>query len=492
MIFEFDKSKKSLLELIRAENPGSIDAPCGGKGRCGKCRVRVWGRLIRLENAELIEAEGEEISACCFAPYGPCRAETLYEPENDSMTHMLCSGPMGLAIDLGSTTLELRIYEMNSGRELARHREMNTQRSYGADVLSRIQAMKSPDKWEIHTCLARQITGMVERLCTKIGKNASEVERVVFCGNTVMEHFAAGLDPSSIALPPFEPQGHFEDWGREYGRGYAAEVYYCPCLSGYVGGDLIAGLSLEADRPGLRLYMDIGTNGELALGDEKGYICCATAAGPAFEGAELSCGMGGSVGAIYKVDIDGDDISVSVVGGAAAKGICGSGVIDAVAAMLKLNVIGKSGRFNKTEKLGAKLAERLTRINGEKAFMLSDDVYLTAGDIRKIQLAKAAIRAGTELMLQRSGKKAGDIERISLAGGFGSAINRLSAECIGLIPHCENAELQYSGNAAILGAAAALYPEGREKIENALSICKYTELSTDKDFPALYLEYLNF
>ncbi|MBQ4652256.1 MAG: 2Fe-2S iron-sulfur cluster binding domain-containing protein, partial [Oscillospiraceae bacterium] len=180
MIFEFDKSKKSLLELIRAENPGSIDAPCGGKGRCGKCRVRVWGRLISLENAEIIEAEGEEISACCFAPYGPCRAETLYEPENDSMTHMLCSGPMGLAIDLGSTTLELRIYEMNSGRELARHREMNAQRSYGADVLSRIQAMRSPDKWEVHACLARQIAGMVERLCTKIGKNTSEVERVVF------------------------------------------------------------------------------------------------------------------------------------------------------------------------------------------------------------------------------------------------------------------------------------------------------------------------
>lgn len=492
MILEFGKSEKSLLELCRALTPGSIDAPCGGKGRCGKCRVKAWGELRCLENGELSVCEGGEVPACRYAPYGPCRVETLYEPEAENMTRAEAAGPLGLAVDLGSTTLELRVYELSSGKELARCRELNTQRSYGADVLSRIQAHKNSSEWGVYTYLKRQIANMVEKLCTEIARNTAEVERIVFCGNTIMEHFAAGLDPSSIAVPPFEPQSRFADWGREHGAGYGGEVFYCPCLSGYVGGDLIAGLSLKADRPGLHLYMDIGTNGELALGDEKGFLCCATAAGPAFEGAELSCGMGGSKGAVYKAEAVGDDISVAVIGGGEAKGICGSGVIDAVAAMLELKVIGKSGRFNKKECLGSKLAARLTEHKGEKAFALADGVYLSAGDIRKIQLAKAAIRAGTELMLQRSGKCAEDIEHISLAGGFGSAINRQSAERIGLIPRCKNGQLSYSGNAAILGAAAALYPEGRQKIEKTLSLCQYADLSTDKDFSSLYLENLNF
>lgn len=492
MILDFDRSEKSLLELCRAEAPGNIDAPCGGTGRCGKCNVRVWGRLRCLENGEILVCEGREVPACRYAPFDSCRVETLYEPEAESAVCEEASGPLGLAVDLGSTTLELRVYELNSGKELARCRELNCQRSYGADVLSRVQALNGADKWGLYTAFKSQITDMVGIACEGIGRNADEVEQIVFCGNTVMEHFAAGLDPSSIAVPPFEPMSRFVDWGKGYDTGYTGEVFFCPCLSGYVGGDLIAGLSLKADRPGLHLYMDVGTNGELALGDENGFICCATAAGPAFEGAELSCGMGGSKGAIYKVEATGDDISVAVIGGGEAKGICGSGVIDAVAAMLELKVIGKSGRFNKKENLGGKLAARLTERNGEKAFLLADGVYLSAGDIRKIQLAKAAIRAGTELMLQRSGKCVEDIEHISLAGGFGSAINRQSAERIGLIPLCKSGQLSYSGNAAILGAAAALFPEGREKIEKTLSLCEYAELSTDRDFPALYLEYLNF
>lgn len=491
MILEFGKNEKSLLELCRAAAPGIVDAPCGGTGRCGKCRVRVWGELSSTESGELYSAQGEELPACRYSPHGPCRVETLCTPGTESSSSWKAEGPLGLALDLGSTTLELRLYGLDTGRQLALRRELNAQRSYGADVLSRIQALKDTDRWEVFACLKGQIADMVENICSETGVLKTRVERAVLCGNTVMEHFAAGLDPSSIAVPPFEPVSRFSDWGKLRTDG-GTEVFFCPCLSGYVGGDLIAGLSLEADRPGLRLYMDIGTNGELALGDDSGYICCATAAGPAFEGAELSCGMGGGAGAIYKVEAACEDISVSVIGGGEAKGICGSGVIDAVAAMLELGVIGKSGRFANASRLGQRLAARITQLNGEKVFMLSGDVYLSAGDIRRVQLAKAAIRAGTELMLQRSGKTAPDIEHISLAGGFGTAINRHSAERIDLIPKCERAELHYEGNAAILGAAAALYPEGRAKIERTLSLCSYAELSTDKDFPALYLEYLNF
>jgi len=490
VIFEFGKSEKSLLELIRTAAPGSIDAPCGGRGRCGKCRVRAWGELRCIESHEPLTAAGQELSACRYAPQGPCRVEIEHLQASDNLDADSSEGALGLAADIGSTTLELRLYEKQSGRELAASRQLNAQRSYGADVLSRIQALRT-DREGLYSCLREQLWRMAKELCAAAGRKMQDVETLIVCGNTVMEHFAAGLDPSSIALPPFEPASRFLDWGREKNH-FGGEVLYCPCLSGYVGGDLIAGLSLESEKSGLCLYMDIGTNGELALGDAEGYICCATAAGPAFEGAELSCGMGGSPGAIYRVEAQEDDISLSVIGGGEAKGICGSGVIDAVASMLELGVIGKSGRFANASRLGEKLRARLDKINGESVFMLSGDVYLSAGDIRKLQLAKAAIRAGTELLLKKSGKTAADIQRISLAGGFGSAINRQSARRIGLIPDCPGAQLCYAGNAAVMGAAAALYPQGRERIEKTLALCEYAELSTDRDFPTLYLEYLNF
>lgn len=491
MILEFEKSERSLLSLIQSAVPGSLSAPCGGRGSCGKCGVRVWGRLRRLDTNKIYEAEGELLSACRYAPEDSCRVELEAQRAETLRQEGDADVPLGLAADIGSTTLELALISLQSGRELIRRREFNAQRGFGADVLSRVQALRGENGWELYSCLHWQIARMVGDMCAEIGANPKQVEKYAVCGNTIEEHFAAGLDPSGIAVPPFEPLSRLGLCRDDTAFAPGLQVYFCPCLSGYVGGDLIAGLSLTEPR-GKELYMDIGTNGELCLAAEGQYLCCAAAAGPAFEGAELSCGMGGGEGAIFSVKPLEGDIALSVIGGGEARGICGSGAIEAVSAMLELGVIGRSGRFRNKERLPGALGERLRQQGGVKVFMLSDKVYISAEDIRKLQLAKAAVRAGTELMLRRLGISPEEICRISLAGGFGSAIDRQSAERIGLIPRCTGAELRYVGNAALEGAKAALTEEGRRRIEATLSRCSYAELSSDKAFPPLFLEYLNF
>lgn len=495
---------KTILEILRGIAPEYLSAPCGGKGTCGKCLVSVTGRVRSVEGGEEKELEGGIVPACRFVPLGECRVG-LGVPEREEKTRDGAGLPrlptggqgLGLAVDMGSTTVEAALYDMATGEALRILRQPNAQRGYGADVLSRLENVRRGELSALCDALSRQIYDMAGRLCAAVGRERGEIRKAALCGNTIMEHFAAGLDPSSIALPPFRPQSVF---GAELCTGPLkelfpeAELYLCPCVSGYVGGDLVAGLAAVSgeDEAGLTLYMDIGTNGEMALGDSRGWLCCAAAAGPAFEGAELDCGMNGDPGAIDRVRALEGDLEIHAIAGKAPAGICGSGVIDAVAALLKLGVIGKSGRFAKKEKLPEKLAARLGTHEGRKTFCLAPEVYLSIDDIRSVQLAKAAIRAGTERLLEETGKSAGDIGRLVVAGGFGAHIDADSAAAIGLLPPLPRERLHYAGNAALSGAAMALCMEGREKLMLAAGRCACLELSLDSKFADEYLKNVNF
>ncbi|MBR2717483.1 MAG: DUF4445 domain-containing protein [Oscillospiraceae bacterium] len=494
---------RSLLAALQSAGIDRVPAPCGGKGRCRKCAVTVSGPVRSLETGETHLAEEETLLSCRYAPGGDC-VVTL---SGESVLQVVQGGEriapggegLGLAVDIGTTTVAVRLYDLRSGEALASAGERNAQRSFGADVISRITACGEGRLPDLRDRIREQITLLARELCRRAGRDPEEIRKVTIAGNTVMEHLFEGLDPTGIGVAPFTPESLFGDHRLahevlpELRRD--ADVYLCPCVSGYVGGDITAGLAAtDGDRTeGLRLYVDIGTNGEMALGNGEGYLTCATAAGPAFEGAEIACGMDGAPGAIDRAWAEDGTLHVHVIGDGPARGLCGSGLIDVIAALLALGVIDETGRLAGREELPAALGERVfTLPDGHGAFLLQDGVYLAARDVRQVQLAKAAIRAGAETLLARLDKTAADITELVIAGGFGSFMDKSSALAIGLLPSVDPDRIRHGGNAAAAGAAEALTAAGEARLAALTEKCAYLELSEARDFMDRYVECMMF
>ena len=489
---------ESILAALTAAGITEVEAPCGGRGRCGKCSVTVSGPVRSLDTGYIHTAMRESLPACRYAPAGDC---VVSVPKRSGIA-VLKGGAeeieagghgLGLAVDIGTTTVAAALYDLAAGTPLGSSGERNTQRGCGADVISRITACGEGKLPALRDAIRGQIRSMAEELCMDAGCSSADVRKVVVAGNTVMEHIFTGLDPGGIGAAPFTPASLFGD--HREGLLGMADTYICPCVSGYVGGDITAGLLASGGDTAeeLRLYVDIGTNGEMALGDQNGYLTCATAAGPAFEGAEIACGMDGSAGAVDRVRAEDGDVSVHVIGGGKAVGLCGSGLVDAVAALLELGVLDETGRMADREELPAPLAARLFPLeNGAKAFRLAGEVYLSARDVRQVQLAKAAIRAGAETLLANRGKRAGDISELVIAGGFGSYMDRYSALRIGLLPPVGPDRIRHAGNAALKGAALGLTERGEKRIAAIAAKCEYLELSSARDFMDRYVECMLF
>lgn len=459
-----------LLSAIRAAGLNVPGAACGGKGSCGKCRV---------------VADGKDVLAC-KTKCGDVSAVLIPEPEEiRALTRGaadICGGGsgLGLAVDIGTTTVAAFLYDMETGRLLARASSRNAQRSYGADVISRIQAWSEGHGEALTACIRRQLSELTDELCAKSGRQRRDIRIMSIAANTVMEHMADGLSPVGIGVAPFTPLSLFGDVRPAAslmdGCFPGAMCWFAPAIAGYVGGDITAGLYAAggAEAEGLWFYIDIGTNGEMALGNREGWLCCATAAGPAFEGAEISCGMDGSPGAIDKVAVAEGELACRVIGGGGAKGLCGSGLIDAIACLLKTGELSEAGRLE------------------ENPRRLRDSVSLCADDVRQVQLAKAAIRAGAETLLKLSGKNAEDVTKLVIAGGFGSYMDVQSAMDIGLLPRVPPERIEHVGNAAGAGAALALTKEGRAGIAALNKICQYFELSGSPLFRDLYVDCMAF
>ena len=491
-------TEKSLLVALETAGITDIDAPCGGKGRCGKCAVTVTGPVRSLDTGTVHPAERELLLACRFAPAGDAEvelsaAEKIQIAATETPELFPCGEGLGAAADIGTTTVAVLLYDLSAGAFLGSAGRRNVQRTCGADIISRITACGEGKLPLLRDSIRDQIRDLTDLLCRKAGRDISELRRTVIAGNTVMEHLYAGVDPAGIGVAPFTPASLFGDHRTEIGS--CADTYFCPCVSGYVGGDITAGLwaSGGALTEALWLYVDIGTNGEMALGSREGYLSCATAAGPAFEGAEIACGMDGSPGAIDRVTAEDGDITVHVIGGRTAAGLCGSGLIDAVAALLDLGVIDETGRMAEKDELPPPLASRLFALeDGMAAFRLAGNVYLSSRDVRQVQLAKAAIRAGAETLLARCGKQADDIAALVIAGGFGSFIDKYSALRIGLLPRVNAGRICHVGNAAAAGAAMALTAAGEAQLMSFTNRIRYLELATDSDFMDRYISCMMF
>lgn len=465
--------------------------PCGGRGRCGSCAVFARGALspVSPEEAALLRKytapppEGFARRLACFCTLEG-EAEVLL-PEEEVYARPIALGDLpaydgdapggyGLAVDIGTTAITLAAYRLPEGREPAAViTEMNRQSAYGADVITRIGG----DHALLHRCVTAQLAAMLARA----GIAPEDVRRAVITGNTAMLHLFAGLDPAGMGRAPFTPQSLF---------GHAApcdflpraEVYLPPCASAFVGADITCG-ALAADllgRDGPSFLIDVGTNGEMMLRAGGRLLCCSTAAGPAFEGAEISQGMPALPGAVDRVWLSGGEICWRGIPGAPVRGICGTGMVSALRAFYERGDLDETGAIAPQE-------------GGPCLLRVGEAVALTQRDVRKLQLVKAAVAAGIAVLLQEAGIQAGDIARTWLAGGFGSALDPLDAAAIGMIPAGLAPQAKAGGNLALRGAAMLLFSEKlRAQAQRLARESEEIPLATHPVFQEEFVEQMGF
>ncbi|MDE0462635.1 MAG: ASKHA domain-containing protein [Caldilineaceae bacterium] len=420
----------------------------------------------------------------------------------------------GLAFDIGTTTVVGMLIDLNSGAPVAVRSALNGQAVQGADVISRISytMLHEDGLSELNQVILRTLNGLIAQLLNEGEVAPYEVYEVVTAGNATMQHLFLGVDPEPIGLEPFIPavedmvQASAQEVGLEILP--QAQIHCLPYLGAYVGADLVAGLLATglAQNEGVRLLVDVGTNGEIILGSASRTVATAAPAGPAFEGAQIQDGMRASTGAIEAVTINPEGLELQVIGDVPPIGLCGSGLLDVVAQLRLSSLMLPSGRFVKAEEanelVSPELARRIiTDEEGRRSFVLAwpeesgsgKSIVLTQRDVRELQFAKGSIAGGIDVVMQELGVEADELVEIFLAGSFGSYINPQSARIIGLVPPVPVERIKAVGNAAGEGAKIALLSFRERQVARSLpQIVEYHELSGRGDFNDSFLAVLQF
>ena len=437
------------------------DAPCGGKGTCGKCVVTL---------------EGQQVLACQTIVDRDMTVHTTRPDTAKILTGGLAvhttpdgADPYVLAIDIGTTTVVAYLLSGITGKVVTSASTVNPQGQFGADVISRIQHALDGGAEELSQCIRGALQELADRVCRRAGIAPGEIGTTAIVGNTAMHHLLLQIDPRPLITPPYMP-AVFEALEKGNAR-------ILPNIAGFVGGDTVGCMVATRfdQKEDLTLLIDIGTNGEMVLGNKNRRIACSTAAGPAFEGAKISCGMRGAEGAVDHVTYEKGEIRWHTIGDAAPKGLCGSGLLDLVAVLLDAGIVDESGYME------------------DSAYTLCENVTLTQKDVREVQLAKAAIRAGIELLCRQLGVEVSDIKQVCLAGAFGNYMKPASACRIGMIPPVLQDRIEPIGNAA--GQGAILCALSRKEFTYSQELAKHTEfleLASLPDFQDCYVDALEF
>jgi uncharacterized 2Fe-2S/4Fe-4S cluster protein (DUF4445 family) len=420
----------------------------------------------------------------------------------------------GIAFDLGTTTVVATLLDLSTGTPAGVESTLNKQQPFGADVITRISAtMMDPGNLDKLQNLALQtLAELAQAVCAQGGVEPHEVYEVAVAGNATMTHLVLGIDPEPLGMAPFimatrlYPEVLAADLGLAGIVHPRARAVVFPAFGAYVGGDITAGLLASGmDRDArVRLFVDIGTNCEIVLGNRDWLLATAAPAGPAFEGAAIRCGMRAADGAIEVVTMtpDGSDLTLKVIGDVEPQGLCGSGLVDAVTGLVRMGLLDSSGRFVRQEQaavIAPGLGERLTTIGKERVFVLhwrgaaEDSIYLSQRDVRELQFAKAAIATGWQILLEEAGLEAADVKQVLLAGSFGSYLSPASAIRIGLVPKVPVMRVVPAGNVAGEGAKMALLSL-RERAGGLalLEEVRYVELSDRADFNDRFIDQLAF
>ena len=420
----------------------------------------------------------------------------------------------GIAFDIGTTTVAGYLVDLESGIELSAAAKTNPQVVYGDDVISRVGfAQQNKDGLlKLQKEIVNTLNGIIKETAQRAKISSDNIYKMSIAGNTCMQHLLLGLNPSYIASSPYIPviKEDLSIKTKDIPKLILkpnTNIYMLPNISAYVGADIAAGILATCmwKKEKNILFLDLGTNGEIVLSARGKLWACSTAAGPAFEGARISSGMRAAEGAIDKVKMDHKSFAYSVIKDDKVRGICGSGLIDLIAEMLRLGLINKSGRLTDREGCNAELGEEIRKriIKGQKGnkFLLvegketenGDPVFLTQKDIREVQLAKAAIFAGIKILLKEVNILPEDIQEILLAGAFGNFIDKESARRIGLIPYLSLKKIKSVGNTAGRGAEIALLSEKMKKVcRDTAREVQYIELSSRSDFQDEFMDAMFF
>jgi len=537
--------RRSLLAAIRSAGI-RFDLPCNGAGTCGKCRVRLDAatRAHAVESPHNKIAEADRAAgwslACQTFVHGDLAVEVPLKKDEglkilregqtvavdiepwfeksfdpvSNRTAVIAGGRIvasesgdttaalyGVAIDIGTTTMVVALVDLRDGRELAHASALNPQARHAQDVLSRIKLGSTPEGLRtLHTEVIAELNRLVAEAAAEARIDRAHLYEAIFSGNTTMIHLATGTDPASLGKYPYTPRlrgGESVDAasiGLELAPG--GQVYLPPIMSAYVGADITSGI-LATDLAALRgvtLFVDIGTNGEMVLAADGKLVATSTAAGPAFEGMNIACGMRAGRGAIEFVSLAGDSVELRTIGETAPTGVCGSGLLDAVAEFAAHGAVDKNGRFRTNGSAPDRpWKDRLGTLDGKPVFRLTDTVYLSQKDIRQVQLAKAAVRTGIESLLAAVGRTAAQVDRVLIAGSFGFHLRTASLIHLGLLPREFADRVEFVGNTSKSGARAFLLNRRtREHLGRTVTGVQVLELANDAAFQRTFVDALAF
>lgn len=474
---DFDHAEKLSALLAKAGQP--LAQPCGGRGVCGKCAVLLTGDVSVPNDVETRCGARLSCQAVVFGDAAVILPETqaMQQIEAGSLAALTPVQPMpgriGAAVDIGTTTLALRLYSLQTGACLAVATMLNPQTSVAADVIGRIDAAMKGQLSGLEATIAEAIRTLLRTACTQADVLPEDVESLTVTGNTTMLYLLTGRDPTSLSHAPFEADCHFGEERPMLDR----HVYLPPCLHAFVGADTTCALlaSRMLDKPDTALLCDIGTNGEIALWHKGQLYIASTAAGPAFEGAGISCGCGSIPGAMDRVWVEDGALQVHTIAEKKPVGLCGSGLVDAVAALLDMEIIDETGAMD------------------DDAYELAEGVSLTQRDVRALQLAKAAMAAGMDSLLHAAGCPESEVAAVYVAGGFGSHLNITSAARIGLIAPVLADRVRVIGNAALDGAAMLLMDTTlRAKAADIRQQAQHVRLDGNAYFSQRYVDAMMF
>ena len=472
--------------LIDVLHEFGIEFPCGGKGTCGKCKVKLLdGNIDITENHQqkinLLSLSHEWRLAC----YSNCTSDIKLEVEqfnhiilaDESEFEFVPQSGFGVAVDLGTTTLVAQLIDLSTSKVLAVETRLNPQVKFGADLISRVQACLDENNAEMTKLIRLSIGNMIELLLKKKGV---EIQRISIVGNTVMQLIFSDCDVSALAEYPFHSenldQKEFDSSELDWNFRVTEKVRFHASIGSFVGSDILAGIAAT------ELYLnenytaliDLGTNGEIVVGNKHKIVCASTAAGPAFEGTNISMGMRAVTGAISTIELIDNKLTANIIGNVTPIGICGSALVDAVAILRELDEIGLFGEIN----------------SGDSTIPLIGKVILTQKDINEFQLAKAAIAAGLEILCKTISIQIVDIQTVYIAGGFGNYINIQHLIETGMIELPEE-RIHKIGNTALIGAKMFLFYND-EMIKEILTKTKHINLESDPNFQNIYVDKMLF
>jgi uncharacterized 2Fe-2S/4Fe-4S cluster protein (DUF4445 family) len=518
MIIDRSKQQKNLLEMLQEKNE-YISAPCNGNGICGKCIVRYKSGATEptKQDREFLSEKQLEQGyrlACQSYPTEEYKVEipeleetieVLSQWENQRTEEILKNTAEGTAektenalygicIDIGTTTLAALLVNLETEADCQTAVSVNHQRAYGSDVLSRISASNGGKKWEIQRCIRQDLQKLIRELLQKEKITEQQIQRIVIAGNTTMCHLLRGFSCETLGVAPFLPvdlswmEGSAADFLGM--KELDTKVVILPGISAFVGADIMAGIAkMNMHRSeGYHLLLDIGTNGEMVLGNCRHMYVTSTSAGPAFEGGNISCGMAGIPGVISHVFMEETGkAGFQVIGEAdgenkkkqQAIGICGTGMIDLVYELRKHQMIDEHGTYSD--------------LYFDTGYELAGKVKFTQNDIREIQMAKAAIRAGVDILVKKAGIAFDEVDDCYLAGGFGTKIDITKAAGIGLIPKELEVKTIPVGNTVLAGTKEVLLGRiSKDELEKIQTMADVINLAEENDFEEMYLSYMDF